>query len=132
MEDLVIDPVAVLIAALSMFVMGGLWYSVLFASAWQRLAGLTDGQLASRRGLVFGGAFVLALVMAASLAAFIGDEGLAFGVFAGASAGVTFVAAAMGITALFERKRLAHFAIDAGYHAIAFTTMGVILGAMQA
>lgn len=52
-------------------------------------------------------------MMAASLAAFIGDGGVVFGVFAGAAAGLTFVAAAVGVTYLFERRSLRLFAINA-------------------
>ena len=33
---------AVLAAALSSFVLGGLWYSALFAKAWQAAAGVSD------------------------------------------------------------------------------------------
>jgi hypothetical protein len=55
---------AVLTAAVSGFVLGGLWYSpLLFAKAWQREAGISDEQLKSANmGLVFGLAFVLCLV----------------------------------------------------------------------
>ncbi|NNK34276.1 MAG: DUF1761 domain-containing protein, partial [Xanthomonadales bacterium] len=45
-----------LIAALSAFILGGLWYSpLLFGKAWQREAGLSDEQLArSNKLLTFG------------------------------------------------------------------------------
>jgi hypothetical protein len=44
-QRLIDEPTAVaaLVAALSSFVIGGMWYSpILFAKAWQREAGLTD------------------------------------------------------------------------------------------
>lgn len=126
-----INPLAVLLAALSAFLIGGLWYSVLFARSWQTASGVTDAQLAGGRLRVFGGAFLFALVMAASLAAFIGRTGFVFGTLAGFLAGATFVAAALGIVYLFERRPLAHFFINAGYSVLAFTTMGAILGALQ-
>jgi Protein of unknown function (DUF1761) len=127
-----INPLAVLLAALSAFLIGGLWYSVLFARPWQTAAGVSDAQLAGGRVRVFGGAFLFAVVMAASLAAFIGSTGFLFGTLAGLLAGATFVAAAFGIVYLFERRPLAHFLINAGYSILAFTAMGAILGAMQA
>ena len=37
---------AVIAAALSSFVLGGVWYSALFAKVWQREAGLSDEQAA--------------------------------------------------------------------------------------
>lgn len=56
---------AVVAAAVSAFVLGGLWYSpLLFGKAWQKLAGVSDETAAQGAGLVFGGAFVLSLVAA--------------------------------------------------------------------
>lgn len=129
---MIINPLAVLLAALSTFVIGGLWYSLLFAKPWQAAAGVTDEQLKKSSARVFVGAFVLSLVAAASLAAFIGSAGLGFGLFAGLASGLTFVAAAFGINYLFERRSLRLFAINASYNVVAFTLMGLILGAMQA
>ena len=122
----------VLLAALSGFVIGGLWYSLLFAKPWQRAAGVDDAQL--RRGVVlaFVGTFVLSLVMAAALAAFIGPNGAGFGAAAGAVAGVAWVVAAFGVNYLFERRSLSLFAINGGYNAVTFTVMGAIVGALQA
>lgn len=130
--DIVINPWAVLVAALSTFIIGGLWYSLLLARPWQRASGVTDAQLQSGTARVFIGSFLLAVVMATSLAAFIGDAGLGFGLFAGLAAGVTWVATALGINYLFERRSVTLFAINAGYNAITFAIMGAIIGAMQA
>lgn len=126
-----ISPLAVGLAALSTFVLGGAWYSFLFAKPWQRAAGVTDEQLAKGAPRIFGGAAVLALIMAASLAAFIGAEGIVFGLLAGLATGVTFVAAAFGINYLFERRSLRLFGINAGYNIVAFALMGLIIGALQ-
>jgi hypothetical protein len=130
--ELALNPLAVALAAASTFVLGGLWYSLLFAKPWQRAAGVTDEQLKSGAPRIFIGSALIAIVIAVSLAAFIGSAGLAFGLFAGLAAGLTFVAAAFGINYLFERRSLKLWAINAGYNVIAFTVMGVILGAMQA
>lgn len=130
--DLALNPLAIALAALSTFVIGGLWYSLLFAKQWQRLAGVTDEQLRSGAPRIFIGALLLSIVMAVSLAAFIGSAGLGFGLFAGLASGLTFVAAAFGINYLFERRSIGLFAINASYNVIAFTVMGLILGTMQA
>lgn len=122
----------VLLAALSGFVIGGLWYALLFAKPWQRAAGVTDEQLRGGAVRAFAGTFVLSFVMAAALAAFIGPAGAAFGAAAGAVAGVAWVAAAFGVNYLFERRSVTLFAINGGYNAVTFTVMGVIVGAMQA
>lgn len=129
---MVVSVVGILVAAVATFVVGGLWYSVLFARVWQRAAGVTDEQVRSGTARVFGGAFVLALVMATALAAFIGAAGAAFGAFAGAAAGVCWVAAALGVSYLFERRPLTLLWVNGGYNAVTFTLMGAILGAFQA
>ena len=70
-----INWLAVLTAALSAFLLGGLWYSpAMFLKAWQRGAGLTDEQLqkGGHPGKIYGGAFVLSLVAAATFAMFLG------------------------------------------------------------
>lgn len=127
-----INPLAVLVAAAATFVIGGLWYSVLFAKPWQKAAGVPDEALRSGTVRIFVGSALLALVMSASLAAFIGSGGAVFGLLAGLAAGVTWVAAAFGVNYLFERRALRLWLINAGYNVITFGVMGVIVGAMQA
>lgn len=135
-EHLSFNYLAILTATVSTFVLGGLWYSpVLFGNAWKRELGLTDEECKRREaaagvGRIMGMAFVLELIMALTLAAFIGPKAsLAFGTFAGAAAGFGWVALSMGVTYLFEQKSLRYFFINAGYHGVAFTLMGAILGA---
>jgi hypothetical protein len=131
MNEVMLNPLAVVIAALSMFLLGGLWYSVLFAKPWQRAAGVSDEALRGGAIRVFAVAAVLALVAAASLAAFIGEESVAFGASVGAITGLTFAAAFMGIVYAFERRTLLHAAINGGYAVVAFAAMGAIIGALQ-
>ena len=126
-----INWVAVLLAALTTFVVGGLWYSVLFAKVWQREAGVTDDQLKHGTVRVFAGSFLLAVIMAVVLAAFVGDGGAGFGAVAGLAAGVAWVVAALGINYLFERRSLTLFAINATYNVVSFAAMGAIIGALQ-
>ena len=121
---------AVLAAALSSFVLGGIWYSALFAKAWQAAAGLSDAEVAGGdKALIFGGAFVLALVQSAVFALFLGpNPAPMLGVGAGFAAGLCWVAAAFGITYLFERRSLKLLAINGGYATLQFTAIGAILG----
>lgn len=121
----------VLVGAISSFVLGGLWYGPLFAKTWQRLAGVSDEALKQGHpGKIFGLSFVLAVVQAWVFAMFLGpDPSLALGLGAGASAGLCWVGAAFGINDLFERRPLGLWAINAGYHTLAFTLYGLIFGA---
>lgn len=121
---------AVIAAAVSAFVLGGLWYGPLFGKAWQKAAGVSDEAAQSGSPVViFGGALILSLVAAFVFAMFLGpapDLKLALG--AGASAGLCWVAAAIGIIYLFERRPLSHFLINGGYVTLQFTLYGLILG----
>lgn len=122
---------AVLAAAVSSFAIGGVWYSpMLFGALWSRETGLTDADLRKRNlGLVFGLSFVLSLVISFNLAAFLqGPPDLAWGLIAGALAGIGWVATAFGVTYLFEARSLKLFLVNAGYHAVTFVVMGGILG----
>ena len=133
MESAAFSPsiVKVLVATVSSFVLGGLWYGPLFAKAWQRLAGVSDEALkAGHPGKIFGLAFVLSIVQAWVFAMFLGPQpSLALGLGAGASAGLCWVGAAFGVNDLFERRPLKLWAINAGYHTLAFTLYGLVFGA---
>mgnify|MGYP006277677953 CR=1 FL=1 len=123
---------AIGVAAISSFVIGALWYSpLLFGKIWQREAKLSDEAIANSNMVkTFGLTFLLSLIIAFNLAAFIGPTGtLSFGLFAGAAAGMGWVATALGILYLFEQQSLKLWLINSGYHAVTFTIMGGILGA---
>jgi hypothetical protein len=125
-----INWIAVAIAAVASFVLGGLWYSpVLFGKAWQRETGLTDEQLKNgNMAMIFGVSLLLALLAAWNFANFLGPRpSLALGIGAGASAGLLWVGASFGMNYLFERKSFKLFAINAGYHTLQFTIFGLVL-----
>jgi hypothetical protein len=127
-----INYLAVVAAAVSAFVIGGLWYSpLLFHKPW--LAANGFGEADVQKGSpakIFGVSFLLTLVMAANLAAFLGrpDTTLAWGATAGALTGAGFLLPGIGVVALFERRPLGYTLINGGYWAVALTLMGAILG----
>ena len=121
---------AVLVATLLTFALGGLWYGPLFGQRWRRLMQLDDETLASHVPRTFGVAFLMALVAATNLAAFLGPNAtVGFGAAAGAAAGIGWVATSLGTTYAFGRRPLALALIDGGYHGLSFTLMGALLGA---
>jgi hypothetical protein len=78
---------------------------------------------------IYGTTLLLNLVIATSLAMFIGSTAsLLDGLFAGFMAGFTYVATAIGVTYLFEFRPLKLWAINAGYQVLVFSVMGAILG----
>ena len=119
---------AVMTAAFSTFLVGGVWYTVL-DKVWTKASGLTPELLKSRKMLlVFGVSLLLSLIMALNLALFIGKNGPEFGLIAGSLTGLGWVLPAFGIVALFEKKPLAYVLVNGMYMVVAFTLMGLILG----
>ncbi|HTE42525.1 MAG TPA: DUF1761 domain-containing protein [Steroidobacteraceae bacterium] len=125
---------AIVVAALAGFAIGGVWYGPLFGKAWMAATGMTEAKAkAANMARTFGLTFVLNLVASASLAMLLSDPtfGWQQGLFYGAITGLTFVSTALGITYLFEQRPLSQFLINAGYQTVNFATMGVILGAWR-
>jgi hypothetical protein len=126
---------AVFAAALSTFVIGGLWYSpALFGRQWMFVNKLSDGDLKNGSTLgIFGFSFVFALLMAANLAAFLADPktNALWGATAGFLAGFGWVTLSIATIALFERRPWKYVLINGGYLTVAFTVMGLILGAWR-
>lgn len=123
--------IAVIAAALSAFVLGGIWYSPLaFYHPWKVAAQLTDAQLLQRSPLrTFGGTLLLSLIAAAVFGLFLGPSpSLTLGLGAGFAAGLCWVAASFGINYLFECRPLKLLLINGGYHTLQFTLYGLILG----
>ena len=121
---------AVLVAAVSAFALGGIWYGPLFKNAWCREAGVDPDKPNGHPAVVFGGAFTLSLLAAAVFAMFLGTKpDLRFATSAGFAAGLCWVAASFGINYLFAGRSLKLWLIDGGYHTLQFTLYGLILGA---
>jgi hypothetical protein len=128
-----INYLAVAVAGLSAFMLGGLWYSpLLFAQSWMRLTGQGEEKLKSGSPTsILGGAFVLSLIAAFVFAMFLGPApGVRFATSAGLAAGLGWVAASLGILYLFERRPLGLWLINGGYVTLQFTLYGLILGFM--
>lgn len=126
---------AVLAAALSTFILGGLWYSpLLFGKAWMRANNFTDADVqAFSKARMFGWSIIFSLVMALNLAMFLAapDTNASWGATAGALAGLGWVAMSIAIIGLFENRSWTYIAINGGYVTIAFTIMGLIIGAWR-
>ena len=125
---------AIILAAVSAFVLGGLWYSpLLFAKRWMKETGITEESTKNANMVkIFSLAFILALIASFFLAMFIGAKaGAAFGSLAGFMAGVGWVFTFMGISYLFESRTLAHFLINSVYSIVSLTIMGLIIGVIQ-
>ena len=128
-----VNYLAVVVAAASAFLLGGLWYSpLLFANKWMALTGQSEEKLKSgSMGMIFGGAFLLNLIAAFVFALFLGPApGLQFATGAGFAAGLCWVMASLGVNYLFERRPFGLWLINGLYFTLQFTAFGLVLGLM--
>lgn len=129
-----VKPLAVLIAGVSGFFVGGLWYGPLFAKPWMAANGFTMEDLKRdfSPAKSYGTAFIMGLIAAYGLAIVIGaDRGLHSGAFLGACAAVFWVATSFATSYAFERRTTTLLLINAGYPIVQFAVMGAIIGLMQ-
>jgi len=130
-----INYLAVLAAAVSTFVLGGLWYSpLLFGKAWMRANSFAGADLqAFSKARMFGWSFFFALVMAINLAMFLAGPttNVTWGMAAGGLAGFGWVAMAIAIIGVFENRSWTYILINGGYMTVAFVIMGAIIGALR-
>lgn len=126
-----INWLAVVAAALSMFVLGAVWYSpILFVKPWAKAAGLEiDYEKRGNFAVILGTSFVLTLIMAANLAFFVAgvaDLGAVIGY--AVATGLGWAALSLWVISLFERRPFTYVLINGGYLTIGFAIMGLILG----
>ena len=132
MESIYINHLAVFVATIADFLIGGLWYSpLLFAAPWMKANGFTEDSLKKGQpAVIFGSTFVLSLVITYNLAFFLGDAQTdwVWGLTAGLLAGLGWAATSMAIIAFFERRPWTYMLIHAGYLAFSFAVKGLIIG----
>lgn len=121
---------AILVAAVSTFLIGGIWYA-LFEKQWMAANNFTKEYLQQRNlPLVFGLSLLFSFIMSFNLAMFIGAKAnISFGMIAGFLTGFGWVFLSIAIISLFEKRSIKYVLINGGYMIVAFTVMGTILGA---
>jgi hypothetical protein len=122
---------AVLLAAVSSFLLGGLWYAApLFGRIWNRENGGKPQE--GHPAKVFGVSFVFSLIAALAFATWVGPApALDAALKAGAIAGIGFVATSFGINYQFASRSFTLWLIDAGYHAVQFLVFGLVFALMR-
>jgi hypothetical protein len=128
---------AIVLAALAGFLVGGIWYGPLFGKAWMKARGISpeDANAGVNMPLLFGSTFLLNLV-----AAFMLDHlystydtrlGLHYSLVVAGIIGVGFIATSIGVNYLFSRQPRSLFFIDAGYWITIYLVMGAIFGLLS-
>ena len=126
---------AVIVAGISSFVLGGIWYSpMFFAKAWIKENNLTEEELKKGNKIkIFGWSIVLSLIMSANLAMYLNgtpDLDMKMGLLYGLLAGV-WILCGIAIVGLFELKSWRYILINGGYCLIQMGLIGAILGAWR-
>ncbi|MEO6217278.1 MAG: DUF1761 domain-containing protein [Sphingomonas sp.] len=121
---------SILVAAVSGFLVGGLWYGPLFGKAWQAARGLSDDAMKNANmPMIFGLTFVLnlfsAFILDHTLSTY-GAPGLNLSVMISSGVALGFIVPAIGVNYLFSRQSLRLFMIDAGYWLVIYSVMGVV------
>src|SRR5258708_5146948 len=136
-----INWLAILVAGVSAFVLGGVWYSpALFGKAWMGENKMTvDDVKKANAAKIYGLSFILSLIMAANLGMFLIDSpatcpvecaqktDIAWGTLAGFLAGL-WPFCGLAMVGLFEHKSARYIFINGGYLLVALTLMGAIIG----
>lgn len=134
MDPSLINWPAVLVAALSSFMVGGIWYNPkVFGNTWMKESKLKEEELkAANSGKIFGFTALFSLIMAANLAAFLAEPttDVSWGATAGFLAGI-WGFSAIAVHSLFELRSWRHIFINGLYSIVSLTIMGAILGAWR-
>ena len=126
-----INLLAVIVAAASSFLLGGLWYSAaLFGNAWNRENGSgSKDEGGHHPARVFGVSFLFALIAALAFAHVFGPAAsFADAALRGLIVGLGVVAASFGINYQFAGRSVRLWLIDGGYHTVQFVLYGIIIG----
>lgn len=135
MEQVNVNLLAVLVAAIVSMVIGSLWYStILFGKTWIRLSGLTQENMdkAKQKGMgktyTFGfiGSLLMSYVLAHSVA-YASAVTFGGGMVAGFWNWLGFVVPVILGSILWENRSVGLFFINIGYYLVSLIIMGGIL-----
>ena len=126
-----VDWLAIGVATVVAFVLGGLWYGPLFGKAWMTALGKTEADIQPTPApfiISFFTALVTCIVVAGLMGA-LAIDGVLPGAAFGLLVGMGFIATAMASDTAFCGWGLPLFLIQAGYRVTYSILMGAIIGA---
>lgn len=123
--------IAVIVAALSGFMVGGLWYGPIMGKKWMGAVGLTEEQIKSgNAGALYGGAFAFALLaswtLAHTFATYASELSVTVKILTAFGVALGFILPALGTNYLFQMKFRKLFFIDAMYWILFYLAMGTV------
>jgi hypothetical protein len=124
---------AIAVAAVAYFAIGGLWYSVLFGKQWIKATGIDMNRPDAKKGAggIMAMTFVMLFVTCIGLALLVHrtmpGDGVLSGLKIGGLTGICFSAIGICMSYLYQSKPRALIMIDCGYHVIGNIVAAVIL-----
>ena len=133
-----VNLLAVVVAGIVVFLLGGVWYSVLFARAWMTLMGKSEEEMkreaaalgGGAMAAIYGAAFLCGLLQAAAIAVLLNHFAnltALRGALVGLGCWGGFAAPTSFATALFSMTPRKLWAINSGYNLAAFVAAGILL-----
>lgn len=129
-----VNYLAILVSGVVIFVLGGLWYSVLFKKSWIALMGIPEEKMKEGSGGAMPFLFVLAFLcglLSAYILAIVINHFAPFSLLRGAMVAlicwVGFAAPTSFATAIFSMTPKRLWFINSSYNLISFVLAGIIL-----
>jgi hypothetical protein len=127
---------AILVAGVAYFILGAIWYSLIFKNAWIKASGVNPNDPGMKQG-VAGIMFtslvlmIIACIGQALIMSHISPSNTMTGIKTGLVAGICFAFTGISISYLYEKRPFALHLINGGYHIIGSVIAGYILAAWK-
>jgi uncharacterized membrane protein YGL010W len=124
----------VFVAAIVQWVLGFLWYGVVFKKSWKALVGFAEGEKPKNDALAMVSSFIACLLLSYVLAHIVGWTGAAtftHGAKLGVICWLGFMAPPLFTQHIYENRRVNLFAINAAYWLLVMALGGGILAAFH-
>jgi fatty-acid desaturase len=125
-----VNYLAVLVAAIIQWLLGWLWYSVLFAKPWKAMVGAGLETKKNNMALAMVLSFICSLVLCfvlAHLVLWAGTGALTWGLLIGVIVWAAFIAAPLTVQHIYECRPFNLYAINTGYWLVALVISGGLL-----
>lgn len=124
---------AIAVAAVAYFAVGGLWYSVLFGKLWIKSTGIDMNRPDAKKGaggimfMTFILEFIICIALAMIASRMMLTGGVISGIKLGLLTGTCFCAITIFISYLYQMKPKTLSMIDGGYHIVGNVVASVII-----
>jgi hypothetical protein len=129
-----INYLAIVVSTLSAMVIGSLWYGPFMGKQWMKEKKFTteDIKKAGPVWKTFAGSAIMYLIASFGLSMYLGkDPSISMGAFAGFATAFFWIGTSKFNTVMYENTSKKLWLIHFGYDVLAYTIMGVVIGAIQ-